>query len=117
MAPPRTADNVVRSRLLTSLQLAKEYAFTGERICAQRAAQIGLGNHVVPDDQVLDSALDCARRLLRVPNQALLDTKRVLNNNLERAMRNVVDFASASEERSFTSSETRSFFDRTLEKK
>lgn len=103
--------------LLTSLQLAKEYAFTGERISAQRAAQIGLANHVVPDDEVLDAALDCARRLLRVPHQALIDTKRVLNLNLERAVRNVVDYAPAREERSFTSPETRSFLNRTLDEK
>ena len=46
--------------LLTSLQLAKEYALTGDRIPAARAAQIGLANHVVPDDQVLDAARACA---------------------------------------------------------
>ena len=34
--------------LLTSLQLAKEYALTGERIPAARAAEIGLVNHVCP---------------------------------------------------------------------
>ena len=32
--------------LLTSLQLAKEYALTGDRIPAERAAQMGLVNHV-----------------------------------------------------------------------
>ena len=39
--------------LLTSLQLAKEYALTGERIPAARAAEIGLVNHVCPDDEVV----------------------------------------------------------------
>ena len=39
--------------LHTSMLLAKEYAFTGDRISAQRAAEIGLANHVVPDDEVL----------------------------------------------------------------
>jgi enoyl-CoA hydratase len=33
--------------LLTSLMLAKEYALTGDRIPAKRAAEIGLVNHVV----------------------------------------------------------------------
>ena len=37
--------------LLTSLQLAKEYALTGDRIPAERAAAIGLVNHVCPDDE------------------------------------------------------------------
>ena len=41
--------------LLTSLQLAKEYALTGDRIPAERAAAIGLVNHVCPDDEVLDA--------------------------------------------------------------
>ena len=49
--------------LLTSLQLAKEYALTGDRIPARRAAEIGLVNHVCPDDEVLDQALACAQRI------------------------------------------------------
>ena len=39
--------------LHTSLLLAKEYAFTGDRITAARAAEIGLANHVCPDGEVL----------------------------------------------------------------
>ena len=39
--------------LLTSLQLAKEYALTGDRIPARRAAEMGLANHVCADDEVV----------------------------------------------------------------
>ena len=53
--------------LLTSLQLAKEYALTGDRIPAERAAEIGLVNHVCPDDEVLDQALACAHRIAKLP--------------------------------------------------
>ena len=42
--------------LHTSLLLAKEYAFTGDRITATRAAEIGLANHVCPDGEVLPAA-------------------------------------------------------------
>ncbi len=42
--------------LHTSLLLAKEFAFTGDRISAARAAAIGLANHVCPDGDVLDAA-------------------------------------------------------------
>src|SRR5688500_7540929 len=52
--------------LLTSLQLAKEYALTGDKIPAQRAAQIGLVNHVCPDGEVLDAALACAGRIAKL---------------------------------------------------
>jgi enoyl-CoA hydratase/carnithine racemase len=98
--------------LLTSLQLAKEYALTGERISAQRAAQIGLANHIVPDAEVMDAALACARKLAALPRRALEDTKRVLNLHLERAVLATLDFALAAEDRSFRSAELRSTLDK-----
>jgi enoyl-CoA hydratase/carnithine racemase len=98
--------------LLTSLQLAKEYALTGDPIPAERAAQIGLANHIVPDDQVLESALACARKLARLPRKAVEDTRRVLNLHLERAVLASLDFALAAEDRSFLSPELRATLDR-----
>jgi enoyl-CoA hydratase/carnithine racemase len=93
--------------LLISLQLAKEYALTGDRISSARAAQIGLANHVVPDADLMDEALACANRVAALPRQTCEDTKRALNMHLERAVLNVIDFALTAEERSFTSSEFR----------
>jgi enoyl-CoA hydratase/carnithine racemase len=100
--------------LLTSLQLAKEYALTGERIPAPRAAQIGLVNHVCPDDEVVDQALACARRIAELPQRAAEDTKRILNMHLERAVLATLDFALTAEDRSFTSPELRANIDRLL---
>ena len=100
--------------LLTSLQLAKEYALTGEMIPAPRAAQIGLVNHVCPDDDVLDQALACARRIAELPRRAAEDTKRILNMHLERAVLATLDFALTAEDRSFTSPELRAELDRLL---
>jgi enoyl-CoA hydratase/carnithine racemase len=93
--------------LLTSLQLAKEYALTGEQIPARRAAEIGLVNHVCPDGEVLDAALACARRIAKLPQRAAEDTKRILNMHLERAVLATLDFALTAEDRSFTSPELR----------
>jgi enoyl-CoA hydratase/carnithine racemase len=98
--------------LLTSLQLAKEYALTGDRIPAARAAQIGLVNHVCPDDSVVDEALACARRMAKLPQKAAEDTKRILNMHLERAVLATLDFALTAEDRSFTSPELRANLDR-----
>ena len=100
--------------LLTSLQLAKEYALTGDRISAERAAQMGLANHVCPDDEVLDQAIACARRIAKLPRRAVEDTKRILNLHLERAVTATIDFALAAEDRSFTSPELRTNLDRLL---
>jgi enoyl-CoA hydratase/carnithine racemase len=100
--------------LLTSLQLAKEYALTGDRIPATRAAEIGLANHVCPDDDVLDQAIACAHRIARLPRRAVEDTKRILNLHVERAVLATIDFALTAEDRSFTSPELRANIDRFL---
>jgi enoyl-CoA hydratase/carnithine racemase len=100
--------------LLTSLQLAKEYALTGDRIPAQRAAAMGLVNHVCADDEVLDQAVACAHRIATLPRQAVEDTLRILNLHMERAVVATLDFALAAEDRSFTSSELRANLDRVL---
>jgi enoyl-CoA hydratase/carnithine racemase len=97
--------------LMISLQLAKEYALTGDRIPARRAAEIGLANHVCPDDEVMDQALACAHRIARLPRRAVEDTKRILNLHLERAVLATLDFALSAEDRSFTSPELRANID------
>jgi len=93
--------------LHTSLLLAKEYAFTGDRISAARAAEIGLANHVCPDAEVLDAALAAARKIAALPRQAVEATKRVLNVHLERAVLATIDFAMAAETESFDTDDLR----------
>ncbi len=97
--------------LMISLQLAKEYALTGDRIPARRAAEIGLANHVCPDGEVMEQALACAHRIARLPRRAVEDTKRILNVHLERAVLATLDFALTAEDRSFTSPELRANID------
>jgi enoyl-CoA hydratase len=103
--------------LLTSLQLAKEYALTGDRIPAHRAAEIGLANHVCADDEVLDQALACAHRIAKLPQHAVEDTKRILNMHLESAVLATLDFALTAEDRTFTSPELRAMLDDRLSRK
>ena len=98
--------------LLMSLQLAKEYALTGDRIPARRAAEIGLVNHVCPDGEVLAQAIACAQRIAKLPRGAVEDTKRILNLHLERAVLATLDFALTAEDRSFVSAELRANLDR-----
>src|SRR3954452_20261102 len=102
--------------LHTSLLLAKEYAFTGDRITAQRAAEIGLANHVCPDDEVLSSALATAKKIAALPRQAVEATKRVLNLHIERAVLATIDFAMAAETESFDTDDLRQNVDQFLRK-
>ena len=100
--------------LHTSMLLAKEYAFTGDRISAARASQIGLANHVCPDGEVLSAALDAAKKIAALPRQAVEATKRVLNLHIERSALATIDFAMASEAESFDTPELRANVDRFL---
>jgi len=102
--------------LHTSLLLAKEYAFTGDRIGAQRAAAIGLANHVCPDAEVLPAALATARKIAALPRQAVEGTKRVLNLHVERAVLATIDFAMSAETESFDMPELQSNVKRFLER-
>jgi enoyl-CoA hydratase/carnithine racemase len=87
--------------LHTSLLLAKEFAFTGDRIGAARAKEIGLANHVCPDGEVLPAALAAAHKIAKLPRQAVEMTKRVLNLHVERSVLATIDFAMAAESQSF----------------
>src|SRR5689334_12409639 len=102
--------------LHTSLLLDKEYAFTGERITAPRAAEIGLANHVCPDDEVLPAAVAAAHKIAKLPQQAVEATKRVLNLHVERAVLATIDFAMAAETESFDTDDLRANVDRFLKR-
>ena len=93
--------------LHTSLLLAKEYAFTGDRITRRRAEQIGLANHVCADDEVLPAAIAASHKIAALPPQAVEATKRVLNLHAERAVLATIDFAMAAETQSFDTPELR----------
>ena len=100
--------------LNTSLILAKEFAFTGDRITADRAHQIGLVNHVCDPAEVFDAALACAHRIAKLPAYAVQTTKRVINLHLERAVLATIDFALAGEYQSFATGDVKEFLDNAL---
>lgn len=102
--------------LHTSLLLAKEFAFTGDRITAERAREIGLVNHVVEPDEVFDRAMACAQRVAGLPQYAVETTKRVMNIHMERAVLATIDFALAGEYESFGTDDVNAFLDNALEK-
>jgi enoyl-CoA hydratase len=93
--------------LMMSLLKAKEYLFTGDRIPAPLAVELGLANRVVPDDQVVAEAVALAHRLAAQPQQALQETKRALNLHLQAAIANVAPFALSSEAESFATEDVK----------
>ena len=103
--------------LHTSMLIAKEFAFTGDRISAERAHQLGLTNHVCAPEDVFDAALACARRVAALPQYAVESTKRILNIHMERSVLATIDFALGAEYESFDTDDLRGFITRTLDAK
>jgi enoyl-CoA hydratase len=92
---------------LVGMLRAKEYLLTGDRIPAEQAVAIGLANRVVPDDDLLDAALQLADRLAAQPPQAVRSTKQALNLHVRRAFADVLEYALREEYRSFDAPEHR----------
>jgi enoyl-CoA hydratase len=72
--------------LLTPILRSREYLFTGDRIDAATAVQLGLASRVVAPDQLLAEARRLADRLAGQPPEALRSTKRVVNMYLSQAL-------------------------------
>jgi enoyl-CoA hydratase len=87
---------------IMSILRAKEFLFTGERISAEEAKNLGLANRVLPADELMPAALTLAHRLAQQPPQALQDTKRAINLHLSAAASRVLPYALAAEELSFS---------------
>jgi enoyl-CoA hydratase len=91
--------------LFTGLLKAKEYLFTGDRIPPAVAVEMGLATRVVPDGELLDTALAFANRLAQQPPQALRTTKQAINMHLTRAVAGVLEYALSCEFQSFETPE------------
>lgn len=89
---------------------AKEYALTGAQISAAKALELGLANHVVPDP--LAAAMECAQGILKLPQQAVEATKRLMNMQLERSVTTSLDYANLSEYVSFGTADFNRIVDR-----
>jgi len=91
--------------LLTGLLRAKEYLFTGERIPAEVAVELGLATRVVPDGSAVDEAWALAARLVAQPETALRFTKQAVNRHLARSVHDALDLALLGEHLSSASPE------------
>ena len=99
--------------LLISLQLAKEYTLTGDRIPARACGRDRVGQPRVPRRRGARAGAGVRRaRSPSSPQQATEDTKRILNLHLERAVLATLDFALTAEDRSFKCAELRANIDR-----
>ncbi|MPY92420.1 MAG: enoyl-CoA hydratase [Acidimicrobiia bacterium] len=76
---------------LIGLHRAKELAFFGDVVSAADADRLGLVNRVVPDAELDDFVTGWAERLARGAPVALAQTKRLLNESIQRSMAEALD--------------------------
>jgi enoyl-CoA hydratase len=93
--------------LLTPILRSREYLYTGDRIPAATAVELGLASRVVPAADLLDSARQLAERLAAQPQQALRSTKRVANMYLTQALAGALQAGFAAERETMLSADHR----------
>ncbi len=93
--------------LLTPLLRSRVYLFTGDRISAATAVELGLATRAVPPDDLMPEALRLARRFADQPVEAIRGTKRVLNLHLAGALAGPLQSGFAAEAISMQTAEHR----------
>ncbi|HMB51192.1 MAG TPA: enoyl-CoA hydratase-related protein [Natronoarchaeum rubrum] len=71
---------------LVGENVAKELVFTGEILDAERAAELGLVNHVYPDDEFEERAAELVAEIASGPTVGLRHAKRLLGRGLEQSL-------------------------------
>ncbi|UYF94059.1 enoyl-CoA hydratase/isomerase family protein [Rhodococcus aetherivorans] len=88
---------------LVGMARTKEYFLTGDKIDAVEAERIGLVNHVVDPEELLDAAHAFAQRVANGHTRAIQGTKQVLNAVLRDTAHTVLDLALSVEKECFAS--------------
>ena len=70
---------------------------SGTLVSGPRAAQMGLVNHCVPAGQVVDEAVAFAAQLAAGPISAVRWTKMAVNQGIQQALNNTLNFSVAAE--------------------
>lgn len=83
--------------LLTPILRSREYLFTGDRIPAATAVELGLATRTTAPDELLAEARRLARRFAAQPVEALRGTKRVVGMYLSQALGGAVQAGFAAE--------------------
>lgn len=87
---PGSGGNLRLPRLV-GLGFAKEMLATAEKMPAKRAAEIGLVNHVVPDEQLMEYTFELAERIAANSTTAIAMGKRLMTDGLEMDMERAME--------------------------
>lgn len=95
---------------------AAELMFTGDVIDARKGERIGLFNHVVPGEGLMQAAMELAGKLAAGPPLGLKFTKRALNRSIWEGLQGQLEYESATQTLTFLSEDfqegLKSFFEK-----
>jgi len=92
---------------LVGYGLAAELAFTGKKIKAPRAAEIGLANAVFPQESLMEEAIKLAEMIAAQGPIAVAGAKRVMQNGLDQTLPEALVEESREFGKLFTTSDTK----------
>jgi 2-(1,2-epoxy-1,2-dihydrophenyl)acetyl-CoA isomerase len=77
---------------MVGMHLAKEMVFTGMRMDATKAKEIGLVNHVVPHDELETFTMELAQNLAESPTKAIGVAKKMIQKAWLMDMSSMLDY-------------------------
>lgn len=80
---------------IMGMSRAAEMAFTGDTVSAQQALAWGLVSSVVPDSELMPTALDLAKRIAANPPYAVRMTKRLMREGQSMSLESLLHFSAA----------------------
>ncbi len=96
---------------------AAELLMFGDKIDAQECLRIGLANRVVPHEELLETAMEWARRLAQGPGLALGMTKRMLVNESNMDLDSAIEQEAQAQALLLRARDHREFYDAWAEKR
>ncbi|NQX89591.1 MAG: enoyl-CoA hydratase/isomerase family protein [Halioglobus sp.] len=83
--------------LLIGPHRAKELLMTGKLVTGAEAAEMGLVNHCVPHDALMEQAMRYAREVAHGPIAAVRWTKMAINQQIQHSINMTMNFSAAAE--------------------
>nr|MDO8082386.1 enoyl-CoA hydratase-related protein [Candidatus Freyarchaeota archaeon] len=77
---------------LVGLQRAKEIILMGKMVSAKEAEQIGMVNKVVPEEELMPTVKEYAKRLADLPSRTLGAAKKTINRAMTTSLREAMDY-------------------------
>jgi enoyl-CoA hydratase/carnithine racemase len=102
---------------VVGLSKATELLLLGDAVDAEAAARMGLANRVVPDAELMDAAMEWARRLAEGPTLAISMTKRMLQNELNMDLASAVEAEAQAQALLLQGKDHRAFYEAFKEKR